>query len=680
MSSRPRWGTIPSLTLSLVLAGGLGIAAPAAAVETDSERESAHDSAVAADYPGNMKTEPGLVADEEVRLAKVRTVASMIGWRNLNVTGPYRLSTGSTYTLVLTERGEPYGVADLLELAPQTFVREPDGAYLLTENIVIQPGATLSLAAAGALTIRLASDEARFVSIVNMGGELVVRGTKKAPVTVTGWDRDAGAADTATDDGRAYVRSIGGRVDLRGATFSDLGFWSGRTGGVALTGSDLPSAGVLDEFGRELEGIVGTREYTPAEDAHLSPSERRDAEEAAAAGTAVAETPEPDASSPEGLLPAGALPVPETDVDNPTYSYVSAQIEDSVFRGNAFGLFVSSANGVDISGATIEDSLIDGLVMHRFVVNAAINDSVSRRNAGDGIILARATTGIMITEAKSLANGGSGIVVQGTPLADGPNATGMPVGDYGNNSIANSVASDNGRYGIEVVGGENVNVNANDVDGNDMGIVVREAAEDVSVVGNRLSDNVRHGIALRDGVVNAGISGNVISGGPDGVYLRDSAAVVERNTLSGLTHHAITVVGAATGTVVQENTLAGRGPSAVDRKRSEGATIGKNDTTSWESTKPFWTMVRNALQPLTVMWLLLGGLVVGTAVKGSRHRNVRRDPYDAQKKMAEIVEEPVIYTVPTRDDAPFDENRLVLAGAASAGTNGPGRDSNGVLA
>ncbi|WP_298459160.1 right-handed parallel beta-helix repeat-containing protein [uncultured Cellulomonas sp.] len=647
MSRRPRWTAVPGATLAVVLAGGLCLATPAAAEEADPDStatDAVATDSVVQDYPGNVVTEPALVADEEERLSKVRTVASMIRWRGLDVGKPYRLSTGSTYTLVLTKRDEPYGIADLLELGPQTFVREPDGAYLLTENIVVQPGATLELAGAGALTIRLASDAARFVSLVNMGGELITRGTEKAPVTLTSWDRDAGAPDATTDDGRAYVRSIGGRVSLQGSTFSDLGFWSGRTGGVALTGSDLPSTGTLDDFGRDLRDAVDATSTEP--EAPPTAEERRAAEDAAEAGTAVEEPPADLGTGIEGLLPAGVLPVPEGGEDDPSYSYVSAEIEDSTFEGNAFGLFVSSANGVDISGSTIQDSLIDGLVMHRFVINAAINDTVSRRNAGDGIILARATTGIMITEVKSLTNGGSGIVVRGNPLADGPNATGMPVGDYGNNSIANSVADDNGRYGIEVVGGENVNVNANDVNGNDMGIVVRDAASDVTLVGNRLADNLRHGIALRDGVTDASVSGNVIAGGPDGVYLRDSAAVVERNTLSGLTHHAITVVGAATGTVVEENTLAGRGPSAVDRKRSEGATVGENDTTSWESTKPFWTMVRNALQPLTVMWLGLALLVLATAVKGSRHRTVRRDPYAPQRKMAEIREEPVVVAPP----------------------------------
>lgn len=634
------------LTLAVLGPVALGLAGPAAAtaspeptqgeagegaVVTDLEPDDESETPMA-DYDGNAASESALVADEEERLAQVRTVASMIRWRSVDVSGPYRLSTGSTYTLVLTKRDQPYGLADLLELAPQTFVREPDGAYLLTENIVVQPGAKLDLSAAGPLTIRMASDAARFVSIVNMGGELSTRGTSAAPVTVTSWDRDGGAPDTLTDDGRAYVRSIGGVVELEGTRFSDLGFWSGRTGGVALTGTDLPSEGALDKYGRELEAAVKTG--TAAGDQAVG-DETVDG--AAGEGTGTAEDP-----SLEGVLPAGVLPVPENDGEDPSYSYVSARIEDSTFTRNAFGLFVSNANGIDIKGTEVEDSLVDGIVLHRFVVNAAITGTTSTGNVGDGFALARATTGIMLTEVTSSDNGGSGIFVRGTPLADGPNASGMPVGDYGNNTIANSTTEDNARYGIEVVGGRNVNVNANDVNGNDMGIVVRDDARDVSLVGNRLEGNVRHGIAIRDGVSAATVSGNVITDGPNGVYLRDSSAVVERNTMSGLTNHAITVVGAAEGTVLAENTMAGRGPSAIDVKRAEGEVRRANDTAGWESTKPFWTVVRNAMQPLTVMWVLLGLVVLVTAVKGSRRRNERRHPYEAQRRMAELVQPPVM--------------------------------------
>jgi len=635
-----------------------------APTQTSPAQERAADAAAASDddvppgtvvYPGNPVTEPALVADEEDRLADVQTVGRMIQWGKLPVFGAYRLSTGSAYTLVLTRRSEPYVLTDLLTLAPQTFVREPDGSYLLGENIVIQPGARLVLSDSGPLTIRMASDTERFVSIVNLGGELEIVGTTSSPVTLTSWNRDAGQRDTTTEDGRAYVRSVGGKVTLEKATFQHLGFWSGRTGGVALTGVDRPSEGALEEYGRDLGDAVASNNHANGIDVQFGtvPNDNPPVidpaappEDQLAAAT--------DGSAVEGLLPVGTLPAPYNDDEDPQYSYVSAKVEDATFQGNAFGLFISSANGVDISGSRITDSLVDGLVMHRYVVNAAIADTVSSSNAGNGIVMARATTGIVVSEVTSRRNGGSGIVVRGSALANGPSATGMPVGDYGNNSISNSTADENGRFGIEVIGGRNISLNSNDVAGNDMGIVVREEASEVTLVGNHVDDNVRHGIALRDGSADVEITGNVVSGSPTGVYVRDSAAVVERNTFNRLTNHAVTVAGATRGTTVEENTISGRGPSAVDSKRAESVTVGENDLAGWDSTKPFWTIVRNTMQPLTIMWILLGLLLVTTALKGTRQRmHDKRHPYEAQRRLAEIVEPPVVLANrPAKDQAP----------------------------
>lgn len=576
-------------------------------------------------YPGDPTTEAVLVADEDDRLDEVRTVSSMVRWRQLDMDAPYRLTNGSTYTLVLTKREAPYTVTDLLELAPQTFVRQPDGAFLLTENVVVQPGASLELSGADGLTVRLASDAERFVSIVNYGGKLVTRGTAKHPVVITSWDRSAGAPDVLTDDGRAYVRAIGGQVDLQSTEFRDLGFWSGRTGGVALTGTDRPSGGALEQFGRELrDNANALNGGAPADPA------------APAVDPAVAD-PSTVAGAVPGVLPAGDLPLPEVDLDDPTYSYVAARIDGVTFDGNAFGLFLSSANGVDITDTSVSRSLVDGLVLHRFVANAAISATEVHGNAGDGIVLSRATTGIVLSEVSATRNGDNGIELRGESLADGPSATGSPVGDYGNNSVSNSVASDNARYGIEVVGGRNVSLTANDVSGNDMGIVVRDPASEVAVVGNRLTGNTRHGIALRDGVVSATLSGNVLDDGSNGIYLRDSVAEVRRNTVSGMTLHAVTLVGDVTGTVVTQNDLAGRGPSAVDRKRATGADVDGNDEGGWTSTKPFWTVVRNAAQPLTVMWVLLGLLVVVTAIRGAGRPRTRSHPYAQQARLSAIV-------------------------------------------
>ena len=641
MTGAPRWVAVPVLALCAMLGAAVPAAAeaPSPSGSATSPAPTASGAATAPDpkaptgpdepeaaatatepeltverapYPGTPDKEAALVAGEDARLAEIRTVASLSRWTDKPLQTPYRLTTGASYSLVLTQRRAAYTLTDLMVLAPQTFVRQPDGAYLLSEHLIVQSGATLRLSAPTALTIRMASDVNGFVSIVNYGGRLEISGTAERPVTVTSWDRDAGQADTTTTDGRAYIRSLGGQVALSHADLDSLGFWSGRTGGLSLTGTDRPTPGALNSLGKSLTVRM-----------------EKDRAKARKADPAVKLPDSTGGVTLDKVLPPGDLPLPVLDIEQPEYSYVSAALSDVTVGHGAFGLFVAGASGVDIRRSRFSANLIDGLVLHRFVSNAVLQSVVSERNGGDGIVLARASTGTVLSEVQSLGNTRNGITISGLPLASGPSATGTPVGDYGNNSVSNSVSSDNGRYGIEVIGGHSIALNANQVTGNDMGIVVRQGAREVTAVGNTVSGQERQGIALRDGVERAVVTGNMVDGGETSIYVRDAVAVVDRNTLTRATLHSVTLVGDVSGTHVDRNTISGRGPSALDSTRAVEFSWRpfENDTSGWSDTTPLLVTLKRLAQPLTLLWITLAVIVVVTAFRGRSARRVRRAAY-----------------------------------------------------
>ena len=518
---------------------------------------------------------------------------------------------------MLTARSEPYTLEDLTVLAPQTFVRRPaDGSYLLSENLVVGAGATLNLTEPGGLTLLLASDADGFVSIVNYGGRLNIAGDESDAAVITSFDRSSERVDKLTDDGRAYIRSIGGQVSIVDTDLSYLGFWSGRTGGLSLTGTDRPDSGALYDLADSLK--VGQVAQQPKVDT--------------------------DKNSAIGdVLPAGKLPVPTVDVNSPTYSYVSAAISGTRVSHSAFGLFVSGANGLDVRSSSFDDNLVSGVVLHRYVVNAVLERAMARHNGQDGIVLARATTGIVLSELVADENARNGVTISGLPLATGPSATGTSVGSYGNNTISNSEVSRNGRYGVEVVGGTNIGVLANEVSANEMGVVVRDVARKVTVVGNKVTDSRSQGIALRDGVKGAGVTGNIVTGGITSVYVRDAEARIENNTLSDASHHAVSLVGDVGDSILDENTIAGRGPSAIDTERAAGVDRGAwvNDTHAWVDTTPFLVTLKRFAQPLTVMWILLAALLLFTAVRGSRARTIRRHPYADKAPVSDVDRGPI---------------------------------------
>ncbi|MER5529518.1 right-handed parallel beta-helix repeat-containing protein [Streptomyces sp. NPDC002677] len=547
----------------------------------------------------DAETQAALVADEDHRLNQVRAFTSVAPLQSTKWTVPYRLDTDNGYTLVLTQRSNAYTIADLLKLAPQTFLRRKDGSYLLTENIYLNVGAKLKLSNPGGLTLRMASNRTGFVSIVSFGGELALQGTAQAPLTITSWDPQANKADADVRDGRAYIRTIGGQFEMTHTKLSNLGFWSGRTGGLSLTGTDRPNTGSLEDTGQ----IHGKTARERAE-------EQGNAQD--------------DGNSSSGdvtAMPSGELTTPDARFSTGGLSYVSGSITHSTITGNAFGIFISSATGIEISDTTVENSLEDGVVLHRFVSSSLVQRTVAKDNGGDGFILSRATQQVRISGSTAQGNGGNGYTLSGKPLADGPSASGQAVDSYGSNSVANSVAKDNGRYGVEVLGGFDVGVQNNRIEGGDMGIVARLEADKVSITGNRLTGQNRQGISVRDGVTDATVTGNIIDGPETGVYVRDSAAEIRGNTVQDATNHGVSLVGGVDGTTVSFNVIGGVGPSALDSSRSHGgASIKENQTFAWYDTSSFWVKVKHYASPMTLLWTGILLLILFSAVMGRRRR------------------------------------------------------------
>lgn len=597
--------------------------------------------------------ESAVLADEDRRLSGIRSVVSVAPLHGADWKIPYRLVTASGYTLVLTQRKAPYTITDLLKLAPQTFVRQADGSYLLLESLYVDSGAKLNLTAPGGLTLRMASSASGFVSIVSFGGALSMVGSVQQPLRVTSWDARTAKPDTDPTDGRAYIRAIGGQFTMEHAEATDLGFWSGRTGGISLTGTDRPNTG----------STQGPTPYVPVH-GKVNRKDSKDAQKLQKSQDAAKST-DTLGTGQVGSLPSGAITTPDSQFDVDPLSYVSATISDSTITGNAYGLFVSGANGVQISRTKVSDSLVDGLVLYRFATQVVLEKVDSSRNHGDGFVLARAAQEIRISGSTANQNSGNGFTLNGQPLATGPSASGGPVGSYGNNTIANSTASTNGHYGVEVLGGMNINIDNNAVVGNTMGIVVRRNSEKVSLVGNILTRQQREGISIRDGNTGATVSGNIVRGAETGIYLRDSTAEVTGNTVTGSALHAVTLVGTAKGTQVADNVLSGEGTSAVSSSRADGEhLVGDNDTIGWHNTTPLLTRVLRLLHPTTLVWIFVFLLIVVAGVKGRRSRRLHTSGSSSF----------LLAGLPYQDKTPLPQVIVGELAAARAGDSGPTPD------
>jgi parallel beta-helix repeat protein len=643
--------TVTRSMAALAVAALAVLAGPAATVAVaDAPGPSGPVAAAPVLNPTTAAKESAVLAAEDRRLSQIRSVVAVAPLHGDSWKSPYRLATASGYTLVLTARKAPYTVTDLLRLEPETFVRQADGSYLLLESIYVDNGAKLSLSAPGGLTLRMASNANGFVSIVTFGGSLSLVGSQQQPLRITSWDARTAKPDTDPTDGRAYIRAIGGQFTMEYVEASDLGFWSGRTGGISLTGTDRPNTG----------STQGPTAYVPPHGKVAREDSK--AAEKLEKGKDVAKSTDDLGSNGVDSLPAGAITTPGSQFDVGGLSYVSATISDSTIDGDAYGLFVSSANGVQISDTKISGSLVDGLVLYRFATQVVLEKVDSSRNHGDGFVLARAAQEIRISGSTANQNSGNGFTLDGQPLATGPSASGGPVGSYGNNTIANSTAGDNGHYGVEVLGGMNINIDNNAVIGNTMGVVVRRNAQQVSVVGNVLSDQQREGISIRDGNTGGTVSGNIVTGAQTGIYLRDSNADITGNTVKGAELHAVTLVGKDTGTKVSDNVLSGVGTSAVSSSRSSGGhLVTGNDTLGWHNTTPLLTRALRLLHPTTLVWIGVFLLIVVAGVKGRRTRRLHTSG-SSQDLLAGL---------PYQDKTPLPQ--VIVGELAAAGSTIPGR-------
>jgi hypothetical protein len=175
------------------------------------------------------------------------------------------LTSGSHYLFsggvrVLVPGPSVYTAADLI--SDGVMVRLPDGGALLKDNVFVSSGARLDLASPDVAAIYLDNTPSRSASIVAWGGDLDFRGTRAHPLTLQGWDETSMTPARDTGNGRPYIREVAGTMTFAYARMSALGFWSGRTGGVAWTGlSTHPSYGgaILSTFTSNTYGAFVTR-------------------------------------------------------------------------------------------------------------------------------------------------------------------------------------------------------------------------------------------------------------------------------------------------------------------------------------------------------------------------------------------------------------------------------------
>jgi Right handed beta helix region len=402
-----------------------------------------------------------IVRDEDVRIAA--TV----------FTRPIPGAPRGPATVALIARPQRYTLNDLIGLGAAT--RANPTTVDLVRSVVVMPGAILDIEAPGT-TLRMASTPAGFTSIVGWKGAVTMAGAAGKPLTITSWDPGAKGPDTVVADGRAYIRDVGAALTLRFVRVGALGFWSGRTGGVALTGVQESAA----------TGAISDSEIS---DAHYGLF-ASDVSKLTVTATTFRR------SELAGVLlhrgTTNAVIERSTAEANGSDGFVADRGSEAItFRqASAFG---NARDGIRIDGAPLaEDAGPAGAsnVPHR---NFRVENSVARDNRGDGVRAMDADE--LVIAGNQIVGHDEGIVVTGR----------SPEAQITGNTVRGAVST-----AIAVRGGPSGLVKANRVDGGEIGLQVRDARIDLR--DNVVSGATGHGLSVVGATDGTTVAGNSLAG------------------------------------------------------------------------------------------------------------------------------------------------------------------------
>ncbi|HLK01626.1 MAG TPA: right-handed parallel beta-helix repeat-containing protein [Streptosporangiaceae bacterium] len=407
-------------------------------------------------------------------------------------------------TLVLTAISRPYTAADLVQYG--ALVMLPHNSAILLDNVFVSTNATLSLGGTALRTLYLDSGSGGFTSIVAWGGSLAFHGTAKYPFTIMGWDRADSSPAADKGFGRPYLREVGGSMTITDARVSSLGFWSGRTGGVAWTGiTGKPSTG-------------GATRSTFTDDTY---------------GAFVARS--------SGVTFRGDL-FEFNELDGlrvHRYSTGTRVLSSAAARNGGNGFIVSRATkDTVLRGDLSQNNGYNGFYVDgRPLVNGASASGGSATPGSGAEILSSEATGN--GRLGILVEGGSGTVVEGNEVCATITAIALRYNASGAVLTGNDIRC-GPRTGFSVgPATADTTISGNTVTGARMGILVRDAGS-VQVDNNRIFGATVFGITARGASSKVSGVGNVLSGtGFRAVDARADAAppALSSTDLSGWVHH-----------------------------------------------------------------------------------------------------------------------------------------------
>ncbi len=215
-------------------------------------------------------------------------------------------------------------------------------------------------------------------------------------------------------------------------------------------------------------------------------------------------------------------------------SRVTGEVVNSLIHHNYYGIYTFQASDMLFRNNKFYENVRYGFDPHDFSHDFLVEGNAAYNNGAHGFILSRGCNNFTLRNNQSYQNfdPSESSLAHGFMLDPGsPNSSDPQAPSYAN-LFENNEAYGNEGYGLRIFGSNNNEIRENYFHDNEMGVSIEDGSAENLVVQNRLNGNSRYGIFLQETADQNTVRANdVMTNSDNGIYIRSSENLVERNTV-----------------------------------------------------------------------------------------------------------------------------------------------------
>jgi parallel beta-helix repeat protein len=301
---------------------------------------------------------------------------------------------------------------------------------------------------------------------------------------------------------------------------------------------------------------------------------------------------------------------------------VTGEMINSKVHHNYYGIYTYQAQNMTFRGNEFYSNIRYGFDPHDYSHHILVENNIARDNGAHGFIISRGCNNFTFRNNKSFNNRDPGSnLAHGFMLDPGGAGISKPQVSSSNNLFENNEAYGNEGYGMRILGSGDNEIRNNYFHHNDTGMTIDGAGVDSAsdrnlIHGNRIEENTKAGIFVREANQNRIYNNSIKLNLGDGIDMRKSNAnEFTGNTLLGNGDHGVFLSEGSKQNLFQSNTIQGN--------KSYGISVAGSTTTGnrWSQNLIFGNVlggIEGSTQLLSapVLQTITGNTITGQAKAG----------------------------------------------------------------